>query len=191
MVELGRYEAGFEGGPYEASRVRTPDGLAYELAADGDPALSWTLHPHRLGDLSLRGPDGEAVLGVTAADDAEYVDAHFTVTDERAGSVIGHVRWTLRSLFRRHWGLLDPHGIEVATVVASSRLRAVVRLRWLRFVPYRYAVRDTEGATVGDLRGSIRPGRAFRLELDDDAEEAVDPRLVVGASAIVDAFEFR
>lgn len=181
----------FEGGPYEARRLRTADGLAYELEAAGEPALSWTLHPYRLGDVGLRGPDDEPVLRVTAEDVAEYVDAHFTVIDERDGGVVGHLRWNLRSLFRRHWGLLDPEGIEFATVVASSRLRAVVRLRWLRFVPYRYAVRDADGDTVGDLRGSIRPERAFALTLGADADEVVDPRLAVGASTIVDAFEFR
>lgn len=181
----------FEGGPYEARRVRTAEGLAYELESGGEPALSWTLHPYRLGDVRLRGPDDEPVLRVTAEDVAEYVDAHFTVIDERSEAVVGHLRWNLRSLFRRHWGLLDPEGLEFATVVASSRLRAVVRLRWLRFVPYRYALRDPDGATIGDLRGSIRPERAFALDLSDDAAGAVDPRLAVGASVIVDAFEFR
>ena len=177
---------------FDARRVRTARGLAYELRADGEPALSWTLHPYHLGDdVSLRGPDEEPVLRVTAAGDHEYVDAHFSVVDERAESVVGYVQWTLRSLVRRHWSLLDPHGVEVATVVASSRFRSVVRSRWLRFVPYRYAIRDAEGATVGDLRGSIHPGRAFSLDLSGDVHGAVDPRLAVGAAAIVDAFEFR
>jgi hypothetical protein len=181
----------FEGDAYEARRVRTADGLAYELTEEGEPTLRWTVHPYRLGEVRLLGPDDEPVLRVTSADDHEYVDAHFTVVDERADAVVGHVQWTLRSLFRRHWGLLDPHGIEVASVAASSRLRSVVRRRWLRFVPYRYAFRDGEGDTVGDLRGSIRPERAFSLDLSEDADGAVDPRLAVCASAIVDSFEFR
>lgn len=181
----------FEGGPYEARRIRTAAGLSYELESGGEPALSWTLHPYQLGEVSLEAPDGEPVLRITAEDTGEYVDAHFTVVDVRTDDVVGHLRWNLRSLLRRHWALLDPHGIEVATVVASSRLRAVVRLRWLRFVPYRYAVRDADGDTVGDLRGSIRPERAFALSFGADADGVVDPRLAVGASTIVDAFEFR
>ena len=181
----------FEAGVYEARRDRTTDGLAYQLAEAGEQTLSWTVHPYRLGDVHLRGPDDEPVLRVAGGTDDEYVDAHFTVVDERSGSVVGYVRWALRSLFRRHWSLLGPHGVEVATAVASSRFRAVLRLRWLRFVPYRYGIRDVEGTAVGDLRGSIRPQRAFSLDLSDDAGEAVDPRLVVAASAVVDAFEFR
>lgn len=181
----------FEGDEYTARRVRTTEGLAYELSESGEPVLSWTTHPYRLGDLRLSGPDGEPVLRITGGADDEYVDAHFTVADERTDDVVGHLRWNLRSLFRRHWGLVDPHGIETATVVASSRLRSVVRLRWLRFVPYRYAIRGPDGETVGDLSGSIRPARAFTLDLSADVAGAVDPRLVVGASAIVDAFEFR
>lgn len=193
----------FEGGSYEARRKRTARGLAYELdvGADSDagdgaesrggPALSWTLHPHHLGDdVHLRDPDGEAVLRITADDVVEYVDAPFTVVDERDGTVLGLVRWNLRSLLRREWGLLDPHGIEVATIGASSRLRSTVRRRWVRFVPYRYAIRDGEGESLGDLRGSIRPGRAFSLELADAGEGDLDPRLVLGACAIVDAAEF-
>jgi len=186
----GREEM-FEEGVYEARRDRTTDGLAYVLTEAGEPTLRWTVHPYRLGDVCLRGPDDEPVLRVTGGADDEYVDAHFTVVDERSGSVVGYVRWALRSLFRRHWSLLDAHGVEVATAVASSRFRAVVRLRWLRFVPYRYALRDAEGTAVGDLCGSLRPRRAFALVLSDDAEEAIDPRLAVAASAIVDAFEFR
>jgi hypothetical protein len=181
----------FEGEAYEARRMRSTDGLTYELAEAGVPTLRWTLHPYQLGEVQLRGPDDEPVLRVTAGYDDEYVDAHFTVIDERDGTVVGHLQWTLRSLFRRHWGLLDPHGVEAASVVASSRLRAVVRLRWLRFVPYRYALRDADGTTVGDLRGSVRPERAFSLDLSADVGGSVDPRLAVGASAIVDAFEFR
>lgn len=181
----------FEGDTYEARRRRSTDGLAYELTEAGEPTLRWTLHPYRLREVSLRGPDDQPVLLATSGYEDEYVDAHFTVVDERDGSVVGHVQWTLRSLFRRHWGLLDPHGVEIASIVASSRLRAVVRLRWLRFVPYRYAFRDADGATVGDLSGSLRPERAFSLDLSADAEGVVDPRLAVGASAIVDAFEFR
>lgn len=180
-----------DGDVYEARRGRTAGGLAYELSEAGEPILRWRSHPYGLGDVRFRGPDDEAILQVTAADDDEYVDAHFAVVDERTGSVVGYVQWTLRSLFRRHWSLLDPHGVEVATAVASSRFRAVVRLRWLRFVPYRYALRDAGGTTVGDLRGSLRPGLAFTLDLSDDAEGVVDPRLAVGASAVVDAFEFR
>ncbi len=184
-----------EGGTYEASRVRTPRGLAYELVADGEPTLAWELHPYHLGDdVHLEGPDGEPILRITTDDVLEYVDADFAVVDERDGSVVGLLRWTLRSLLRRQWGLVDPHGVEVATVVATSRFRSTVRRRWLRFVPYRYAIRDAEGERVGEQRGSLRPGRAFALELDAGAAEggddAVDPRLVVGACAIVDAAEF-
>ena len=191
----------FEGGTYEASRVRTPAGLAYEMAADGEPALSWELHPYHLGDdVHVEGPDGEPILRITTDDVVEYVDADFAVIDERDDSVVGLLRWNLRSLLRRQWGLVDPHGIEVATIGASSRLRSTVRRRWLRFVPYRYAICDAEGERLGEQRGSMRPGRAFVLELDAGAadattgagggEDGVDPRLVVGACAIVDAAEF-
>lgn len=179
----------FEEGPYEVRRLRTAEGLAYELEADGEPELSWTLHPYHLGDgVDLRGPDGEPILRITADDVVEYVDAPFTVIDERDGSVVGLVRWNLRSLLRRNWGLLDPHGIEVATVGATSRLRSTVRRRWLRFVPYRYAIRDADGERIGEIRGSIRPGRAFSLDLHEDGD--LDGRLALGASAIVDAAEF-
>lgn len=176
-------------GPYEARRVRTTRGLAYELDADGESVLSWTLHPFHLGDdVYLRDPDGEPVLRITADDVDEYVDASFAVLDARDDSLLGAIRWNLRSLVRRHWGLLDPHGVEVATVVATSRFRSIVRQRWLRFVPYRYAFRDADGEHLGDLRGSIRPGRAFFLDLAGG--DVVDRRLVVAASAIVDAAEF-
>lgn len=180
-----------EGGAYEARRVRTARGLAYELESDGEPALSWTLHPYHLGeDVVLRGPDGEPVLRVTADDVAEYVDAPFAVVDERDGSVVGFVRWNLRSLVRRQWGLLDPQGLEVATVGATSRLRSTVRRRWLRVVPYRYAIRDGDGERLGGIRGSVRPGRAFSLDLDEGPDAGLDRRLALGASAIVDAAEF-
>lgn len=181
----------FEGGSYVARRARTAHGLAYELTAeDGAPVLSWTLHPFHLGDdVHLRDAEGEPVLRITTDDVVEYVRAPFAVVDEDEDAVVGLVRRNLRSLFRRHWGLLDPHGIEVATVDATSRFRSVVRQRWFRFVPYRYAIRDAEGDRLGDLRGSIRPGRAFSLDLAD-GDDAVDRRLAVGASAVVDAAEF-
>ena len=185
----------FEGGRYEARRVRTDGGLAYELESAGEPVLSWTLHPFHLGDgVRLVDADGEAVLRITTDDVDEYVDAAFAVVDQRDGSVVGHLRWTLRSLLRRQWSLLDPQGIEVATVVASSRFRSIVRQRWLRFVPYRYAIRGPDGERLGDVRGSIRPGRAFTLEFEADVAEAdaadLDPRLALGACVIVDAAEF-
>lgn len=181
----------FEGGPYEARRVRTERGLVYELESDGEPALSWTLHPYRLGDgVTLRDPDGEPVLRITADEVDEYVDAPFAVIDAGDGSVVGLVRWNLRSLLRRQWGLLDPHGIEVATVGATSRLRSTARRRWLRFVPYRYAVRGAGEEPLGELRGSLHPARAFSLDLEDGGANGPDDRLVLGAAAIVDAAEF-
>lgn len=180
----------FEGDSFEARRVRTARGLDYELETDGEPVLSWTLHPLHLGDgVHLRDADDQPVLRITTEEVDEYVDAQFTVVDERDGSVVGAIRWNLRSLFRRHWDLLDPHGVEVATVVATSGFRSVVRRRWIRIVPYRYAIRDGEGERVGGIRGSIRPGRAFSLDLSGDGS-GVDHRLAVGASAIVDAAEF-
>ena len=193
--EAAKRESMFGGGSYEARRRRTACGLAYELEAGGEPALSWTLHPYHLGDdVHLDGPDGEAVLRITTDDVVEYVDADFTVVDERDGDVVGLLRWTLRSLLRRQWGLLDPQGIEVATIGATSRFRSTVRRRWLRFVPYRYAIEDGEGEHLGEIRGSIRPGRAFSLELDADVVGAgggdLDRRLALAASAIVDAAEF-
>ena len=191
----------FEGGPYEARRRRTDRGFAYELrSSDGpgagsDPVLSWTLHPYHLGDgVDLLGSEGEAVLRIVADDVDEYVEADFSVVDGRDGSAVGGLRWTLRSLFRREWELVDAHGVEVATVRATSRLRSTVRRRWLRFVPYRYAFRDAEGGRLGEQRGSIRPGRAFSIELEDDhvgeGTAGLDPRLALGAGAIVDAAEF-
>lgn len=191
----------FEGAPYEARRRRTDRGFAYELrsshepGADGEPALTWTLHPYHLGDgVDLLGSDGEAVLRIVADDVDEYVAADFSVVDGRDGSAVGGLRWTLRSLFRREWELVDAHGVEVATVRATSRLRSTVRRRWLRLVPYRYAFRDAEGEWLGEQRGSIRPGRAFSLELEADpageGTAGLDPRLAVGACAVVDAAEF-
>lgn len=178
-------------GPLEASRVRTTDGLAYELESAGEPVLSWTLHPFHLGeDVHLHGPGGEPLLRITAEDVVEYVDAPFTVVDEREDEVVGLVRWNLRSLIRRHWGLIDPHGIEVGAVEATSRLRSVVRQRWLRFVPYRYGIYGEDGERVGDLHGSLRPGSAFTLDLPGGEAGGVDPRLAIGACAIVDAAEF-
>lgn len=175
---------------YRTRRRRTPEGLAYELTAGEEPSLTWTANPYGLGDdIHLRRPDDTAWLRITTDDELEYVDAPWTVLDEQAGEPVGAIRLNLRSLFRRHWGLLDPHGIEVGTVVAASRFRAVVRSRWLRFVPYRYGVRDAEGVLVADLRGTLLPGRGFTLDITDG--DAVDPRLVVAAAAVVDAFEFR
>lgn len=190
-LEAAKQRSMFGGGPYEARRKRTAHGLAYELESGGEPALSWTLHPYHLGDdVRLRDPDGESILRITADDVVEYVEADFTVVDESDGDVVGLLRWNLRSLLRRQWGLLDPHGIEVATVGATSRLRSTVRRRWLRLVPYRYSIVGEEGEHLGGIRGSIRPGRAFTLDLSDDGDGTLDPRLAVAASSIVDAAEF-
>ena len=185
----------FEGAPYEARRRRTDRGFTYELESGGEPALSWTLHPYHLGDgVDLLGSDGEVVLRIVADDVDEYVEADFSVVDGRDGEAVGGLRWTLRSLFRREWELVDAHGVEVATVRATSRLRSTVRRRWLRFVPYRYTIRGVEGEWLGEQRGSIRPGRAFSLELEADpageGTAGLDPRLALGTGAIVDAAEF-
>lgn len=177
-------------GTYRARRRRSAEGLVYELMAGEEPTLEWTADPYGLGaDILLSRPDGTAYLRITSDEELEYVDAPWTVLDGQAGEPVGAIRLNLRSLLRRHWGLLDPHGIEVGTAVASSRLRAVIRSRWLRFVPYRYDIQDADGAVVGDLHGSLRPGWGFSLELTDG--DAVDPRLSVAAAAVVDAFEFR
>ena len=176
-------------GDFRARRWRAAEGLVYELQVDGEPRLEWTVDPYHLGDdIYLRRPDGAAYLRITSDETLEYVDAPWTVLDGNDRPV-GAIRLNLRSLLRRHWGLLDPHGIEIGTVVASSRLRAVIRSRWLRFVPYRYGVRDGDRAVVGDLRGSLRPGWGFSLALAD--ADGLESRLAVAAAAIVDAFEFR
>jgi|GEM_PF-6897497 len=176
-------------GDFRARRWRAAEGLVYELQADGEPRLEWTADPYDLGDdIHLRRPDGACYLRITSDETLEYVDAPWTVLDEN-DQPVGAVRLNLRSLLRRHWGLLDPHGLEVGSVVAASRLRAVIRRRWLRFVPYRYGIRDGDGTVVGDLQGSLRPGWGFSLTLS--AADELDPRLVVAAAVVVDAFEFR
>lgn len=174
---------------FRARRWRTAEGLVYELQVDGEARLEWTVDPYHLGDdIDLHRPDGTAYLRITSDETLEYVDAPWTVLDG-GDRPVGAIRLNLRSLLRRNWGLLDPHGVEIGTVVASSRLRAVIRSRWLRFVPYRYGIRDGDGAVVGDLRGSLRPGWGFSLALTDVDEP--DSRLAVAAAAVVDAFEFR
>ena len=182
----------FEAAVYSARRRLTARGYDYELAGDGEPALEWTLGPYWLADdLLLETPAGDAALRLTGESPSEYASAPFTVVDERDGAVVGLVRRNLRSLVRRTWGLLDPHGIEVATVDATSRLRSVARQRWLRLVPYRYAIRNPDGEPLGEVRSSAVPRRAFTLDLTADDSGALDPRLAIGASAVIDGFELR
>lgn len=182
----------FDADVFRARRRRTARGLHYELRAGEEGVLTWSLGPHWLADdFRLETPGGEPVLRVTGESFSEYVDAPYSVVDERDGSVVGLLRRDLRSLVRRTWGLLDPHGVEVARVDASSRVLAVARQRWLRAVPYRYEVRGRDGDRLGRLASSVRPGRAFTLDLSADDAGDVDRRLAVGATAVVDAFELR
>lgn len=184
-----------DGGRFEVRRWRTTDGFRYRVVADGERVLEGTLVPHRIGDFHLDAPDGEPVLRVTP--DRSGVDDDlapgnlglaFAVRDARdgerdGGEVVGLVRRDLRSLYHRHWSLLDSLGLGTAMVVERSRLRSVARQRFTRLVPYRYAVR-ADGDEVGRFDGRVL--RGYDLEVEPDA---VDPRLALGASVVVDAVE--
>jgi hypothetical protein len=182
----------FEAGRFEVRRRPTADGMRYRVAADGERVLAATRYRHRLDrDVELVSPDGDPVLRVTpdtsAVDSAVAPGSHalaFVVVDERRkGEVLGLVRRDFRSLYRRHWSLLDPYGLETATLVERSRLLGVLRHRFVRLVPYRYVLR-ADGDDAGRLHG--RPFRGYDLDVDADA---VDPRLALGASVLVDAVE--
>jgi len=186
----------FEADAYAARRVLTKRGFAYELTPEGasEPALVWTLRPTWLADdLHLETPGGEPVLALTDESPSEYVDAPFTVVDERDGTVLGLLSRTFYSLHRRTWALLDLDGFPVATIDATSRLRSVARRRFLKLVPYRYELRDPDGERLGELHASVVPRRAFTLAFEDADPggdgTTLDRRLAIAASAVVDGFE--
>lgn len=189
----------FEADAYVARRVLRKRGFAYELSAadepdDGgrEPLLGWTLRPTWLAqDLRLSTPDGEPVLRLTDESPSEYVDAPFTVVDDRDGTVLGLFSRTFYSLHRRTWAVLDADGFDLASIDATSRLRAIARRRFVKLVPYRYELRDPDGERLGELRSSPVPRRAFRLDLGDDPDRRLDRRLAIAACAVIDGFELR
>ncbi|MCA8959532.1 MAG: hypothetical protein KDC38_03420 [Planctomycetes bacterium] len=118
--------------------------------------------------------------------------AAYDVVDSHEGRKVGALRRKgFKSLLRDSWEFLDPDDRPIGKLEEDSTMLAVVRRLLTNLIPQTYHLR--QGHTeLAQYRQFFNPFvLKYRLEIEPDARELIDPRLLIAGGILLAAIEGR
>jgi uncharacterized protein YxjI len=178
----------FDSSHYEVrQKVRLSNQYNVYEGGREDPILRSAQKRFRLKeDFRFEDPEtGEERFRVKASSVLDIASA-YDVVDSQTGERLGAVKRSATSFARHEYALLDPDGNQIATVREDSLPKAILRRYVTTLVPFSYDIVDPSGQQLGSVTGAFSLRDRYDVEVDP---EAVDPRLAVIATVVIDAIE--
>ncbi|MFB6168291.1 MAG: hypothetical protein ABEJ43_05530 [Haloferacaceae archaeon] len=180
----------FDGDRYEVQQKALSIGNTYTISEGPEGAVEPILQAKQKllqmkEDFRFTAPDGEELRFRVTTDQVLDLKGSYQVVDERTDEVVGAIERESLGFFRQEWGLVGPDGERAATVSEDSLAKALLRRHVTGLLPVAFEVRGPDGGVRANIDGSFSLRDHYTIQIHDD----IDPRLVVIASAVIDAIE--
>ena len=178
----------FDAAHYEV-RQRFSIGTKYVVyeGDDGTPILESKQKKFRLKeDFRFTDPGSGEERFRVKADSVLDVAAGYDIVDVTTGERVGTVRRSAWSFFQHEYALVDPEGTTVAFLREDNPLMAALRRFVSTLIPFSYDIVSPSGEKIGDVGEQFSFRDKYSIDLYDDA---IDPRLAVVGTVVVDAIE--
>ncbi|KTG09547.1 hypothetical protein AUR64_13930 [Haloprofundus marisrubri] len=115
------------------------------------------------------------------------VNAAYDIVDSRTDEPIGAVKRRVSSFLKHEYELHDAAGNVVALVKEDNHVMAAIRRLVTTLLPFSYSITSPDGSeTYGTISEQFSFRDKYHISL---ADGALDPRLVVVGSVVIDAIE--
>lgn len=177
----------FESDKYKVKQKALSIGNRYMIYEDDEQILKSAQKKLKLKeDFRFKDMDDNPVLRVTT-DKMLDIAASYTVTDEQTDEPIGAVKEEL-SFLQHNWTILDTEGNAVADITEDNLAFALIRRFVTTLLPFSYVIENEKGV-LGNIKGRFSFRDTYEIDLSQDSEDMLDPRLVVAAAVLIDAME--
>lgn len=118
--------------------------------------------------------------------------ATYDVTDVESGENVGALqRQGMKSLLRDEWHILDPNGMQVATIKEDSGALAIIRRFLFNLIPQTFVVSNASGE-IGRMKQRFNPFlHVYDVDLRPTENHEMNPRLGIAAAVLLLAIEGR
>ena len=178
----------FESEVYEIKQKLMAFGNKYSIYEDGEKILDSGQKKLKLKeDFRFKDTEGNPILKVTT-DQILDVAASYTVVDERNDETVGALKRKF-TFFAHEWEIIGADNRVIGTLKEDNKIMALARRFVTTLIPFSYRIISQKGNDIGKLDGKFSIRDRYVLDLSDDKEDELDPRLGVAASVLVDAIE--
>lgn len=180
----------FDGDRYEVTQKALSIGNSYVVAEGPEGATEPILRASQKTlklkeDFRFTDPEIDAPVFRVTTDQVLDLTASYQVVDERTDEVLGAIERESLGFLRQEWGLIGPDGEREATITEDSLAKALLRRHVTGLLPVAFEVRGPDGGVRANVDGSFSIRDHYTVQIHDDT----DPRLVVLATAVIDAIE--
>lgn len=178
----------FDSDIYEIKQNIVAFGNKYSIYEDGEKILDSGQKKLKLKeDFRFKDTEGKPVLKVTT-DQILDVAASYTVIDERTDETIGALSRKF-TFFAHEWEIIDADNSVIGTLKEDNKVMALARRFVTTLIPFSYKIISQKGENIGKLNGKFSIRDRYVLDLSNDVDNDLDPRLGVAAAVLVDAIE--